>query len=45
MKAEQSVVEYRFKPAEHWNYISKEVYNVLKNFYSEDRLRVDFDVN
>lgn len=42
---EQSVVEYRFKPAEDWNYISKEVYSVLKNFYSEDRLRVEFYVN
>ena len=32
--------EYQFKPADHWNYVSEMVYIVLKNFYSDDRLRV-----
>lgn len=41
----ETVVEYRFKPVDHWNYISEEVYNVLKNFYSKDRIKVLFDVN
>lgn len=45
METEQTIVEYKFKPAEHWNYISEEVYDVLKNFYSEDRIKVVFDVN
>lgn len=32
--------EYQFKPADHWNYVSEMVYNVLKNFYSIAMLQV-----
>jgi len=32
--------EYQFNPAGHWNYIPESVYNVLKEFYSDDMLRI-----
>lgn len=31
---------YKFKPAFHWNYITEDVYKVLKDFYEEDMLKV-----
>lgn len=30
---------YYFKPAQHWNVCTKEVYNVLCKFYDSDRIR------
>ncbi len=30
---------YYFKPARHWNIITKSVYEVLKNFYGDDMLK------
>lgn len=32
---------YKFKPALHWNYITKEQYEVLRNFYQDDTLRIE----
>ena len=32
---------YRFKPASHWNYITKEVYEVLRKFYSDEMLKIE----
>ena len=32
---------YKFKPALHWNYIAKEQYEVLRNFYHVDMLKIE----
>lgn len=32
---------YKFKPFQHWNYITKEQYEVLRNFYQADMLRIE----
>jgi hypothetical protein len=32
-------VTYYFKPAGHWNIITKEVYDVLVRFYGPDMLK------
>lgn len=42
---------YKFKPASqsanpvgavfHWNYITKEVYEVLRKFYSDEMLKIE----
>ena len=32
---------YKFKPASHWNYITKEVYEILWEFYPDGMLKID----
>ena len=32
---------YKFKPNGHWNYITKEVYEVLRKFYSDEMLKIE----
>ena len=32
---------YKFKPAQHWNYITKEQYDVLCRFYSDETIKID----
>ena len=32
---------YKFKPASHWNYITKEQYEVLRKFYSDEMLKIE----
>ena len=32
---------YKFKPAFHWNYITKEQYDVLCRFYSNEMLKIE----
>ena len=32
---------YKFKPALHWNYITKEQYDVLWRFYSDEMLKIE----
>ena len=32
---------YKFKPALHWNYITKEQYDVLWRFYSDEMIKVE----
>ena len=32
---------YKFKPHQHWNYITKEVYEVLRKFYSDEMLKIE----
>ena len=32
---------YKFKPASHWNYITKEQYDVLCRFYSDEMIKVE----
>ena len=35
------ILVYKFKPAFHWNYITKEQYGVLWNFYSDEMMKVE----
>ena len=32
---------YKFKPNGHWNYITKEVYEVLRKFYSDEMIKTE----
>ena len=32
---------YKFKPNGHWNYVTKEVYEVLRKFYSDEMLKIE----
>ena len=32
---------YKFKPPSHWNYITKEVYEVLRKFYPDGMLKIE----
>jgi len=32
---------YKFNPNGHWNYITKEQHEVLRNFYQDDTLRIE----
>ena len=32
---------YKFKPASHWNYITNEVYEVLRKFYSDEMFKIE----
>ena len=32
---------YKFKPNGHWNYVTKEVYEVLRKFYSDEVLKTE----
>ena len=32
---------YKFKPNGRWNYITKEVYEVLRKFYSDEMLKIE----
>lgn len=32
---------YKFKPALHWNYITKEQYDVLWRLYSNEMLKIE----
>ncbi len=32
---------YKFNPNGHWNYITKEVYEVLRKFYSDEMLKIE----
>ena len=32
---------YKFKPTSHRNYITKEVYDVLWKFYSDEMLKIE----
>lgn len=34
-------VRYLFKPSQHWNYITKEQYDVLCRFYSDEMIKID----
>ena len=34
---------YKFKPALHWNYITKEQYEVLCKFYSDEMITKEED--
>lgn len=32
---------YKFKPAQCWNYITKEQYDVLCRFYSDEMIKIE----
>ena len=32
---------YKFKPASHWNYITKEQYDVLRKFYPVGMIKIE----
>ena len=34
-------IHYLFKPHKHWNYITKEQYDVLCRFYSDSMIKVE----
>ena len=32
---------YKFKPFQHWNYITKEQYDVLRKFYTDGMIKIE----
>lgn len=34
-------IAYKFKPASHWNYITKEQYDVLCRFYPDGMIKTE----
>jgi len=41
MEGGQMKTVYKFKPFQHWNYISKEQYDVLWKFYLDGMIKIE----